>query len=70
MNNSKQTIGRTVTHLLLWTLAGTASAIPFGDLYAAAIQVVAVGSVIFLVLFGTIVELTGLTRRERSEAPR
>ena len=36
--------------LLFWTVMGTASAIVFGVLYAAAIQVLAVGGVIFLVL--------------------
>lgn len=69
MNNSKRTIRRAATDFLLWTLARTASAIPLGVLYAAVIQLLAFGGVIFLVLFGTIVELTGLTRRERSETP-
>lgn len=50
MSSSQPNLLKGALHLLLWTLAGTASAIVFGVVLSAAVPLLALGGVTFLVL--------------------
>lgn len=50
MSSSTPRVLKGALHFLLWTLAGTASAIVFGVAYSAALQLLAFGGLNFLVL--------------------